>query len=140
MWPSNAFHTSNVTSENHRGAQSNNCPTNEIINPAFASLQQSWQQQAAQASAMPSANTPLSNMHSRFTPSHPGSSLVTHPASVQRVPWEYPSPFAAQHQIMQHSFQDLLEQLAGTNSADQFPLSPFPFQCSHGVSSSSIVA
>ena len=101
MWPGNAFHTSNVTSENHRRAQSNNCPTNEIINPAFASLQQSWQQQAAQASAMPSANTPLSNMHSRFAPSHPGSSLVTHPASVRRETWEYPSPFAARHQTMQ---------------------------------------
>ena len=100
MWPSNAFNTSNVTSENHRRAQSNNCPTNENIDPAFASLPQSWQQQAAQSFAMPSAIIPLSNMPSRYTPPHPGSSLVTHPASVGRVPWEYPSPFAAQYQTM----------------------------------------
>ena len=100
MWHGNAFNTSNVTSANHRRAQSNNCPTNENINPASASLQQSWPQRTPQAFAMPSSITPQSNMHSRYTPPHPGSSLVTHPASVERAQWEYFSSFTTQHQTM----------------------------------------
>ena len=98
MWlPGSVFNTSNVTGEILRRAQSNNCTTNEDINPAFPSDQQSCQPEIL---VMPSAFTLPSNVHSRHTLSHLGPSFATHPASIERLPWEYPSQFSAQHQTM----------------------------------------
>ena len=89
MWlPGSVFDTSNVTGEILRRAQSNNCTTNEDINPAFPSDQQSCQPEML---VMPSAFTLPSNIHSRHTLLHLCPSFATHPGSIERLPWEYPS-------------------------------------------------
>ena len=81
--------------------QSNNRKTNENINTAFQSNQQSCQPQML---AMPSAFTPPPNLHSRHTSSYLAPSLTSHPASFGRFPFDCPNQFTAQHQTMTCAF------------------------------------
>ena len=127
MWLSGSvFNTSNVTGENLRRAQSNNRTTNENINPAFQSNQQSCQPQML---AMPSAFTPPPNLHSRHTSSYLAPSLNSHPVSLGRLPLDCHNQFMAQPQTMTRAFTG-----APTNNwqtSTPHPISQsLPSQCS----------
>ena len=127
MWLSGSvFNTSNVTGENLRRAQSNNRKTNENINSAFQSNQQSCQPQML---AMPSAFTPPPNIHSRHTSSYLAPSLTSHPASFGSLPLDCPNQFTAQPQTMTCAFPGAPTNNWQTSTPQPISQS-FPSQCS----------